>query len=110
MPWSRPETWDTALFETYRRLLALRRGSEALARGGIRYAHVGPDAIAYLRETASERLLCLATRDDGPAVRLPLRGLGCSALDPLYGDEAAIETEAVVLPAGGPAFHIWRLA
>ena len=60
MPWDRPETWDTELLETYRRLLALRRSSDALARGGIRYAHVGADAIAYLRETRQERLLCLA--------------------------------------------------
>ena len=46
---------------TYRRLIALRRSSDALARGGIRYAHVDADAIAYLRETRDERLLCLAT-------------------------------------------------
>ncbi len=41
MPWDRPESWDTALFEEYRRLIALRRSSDALARGGIRYAAVG---------------------------------------------------------------------
>src|SRR6185312_1909560 len=64
MPWDRPEAWDTPLLETYRRLIALRRSSNALAHGGIRYAHVGADAIAYLRETRQERLLCLATRDD----------------------------------------------
>ena len=34
------------------RAIALRRGSDALARGSIRYAHVWVDAIAYLRETA----------------------------------------------------------
>ena len=109
MPWDRPETWDTALLETYRRLLALRRSSDALARGGIRYAHVGADAIAYMRETRSERLLCLATRDDAPSVRLPLDALGATALEPLYGDEAAITAGEAALPAGGPAFHIWRL-
>ena len=56
---------------TYRRLIALRRSSDALARGGIRYAHVGADAIAYLRETRRERLLCLAR------ARVARAGRGC---------------------------------
>ena len=62
MPWDRPEAWDAELLAAYRTLIGLRRSSAALTRGGIRFAHVGPDAIAYLRETRGERLLCLATR------------------------------------------------
>ena len=57
MPWEHPRP-GTPSCSGYRELIALRRGSDALARGGIRYAHVGDDAIAYLRETAGERLLC----------------------------------------------------
>ena len=56
-----------------------------------------------------ERLLCLATRDDAPAVRLPLDALGAAALEPLYGDEATIAAGEAALPADGPAFHVWRL-
>ena len=110
MPWDRPETWDTALFAEYRRLVALRRASDALARGGIRYAHVADDAIAYLRETARERLLCLASRAAHEPVRLPLAGLGASALETLYGEDARLENGHAVLPADGPAFHVWRLS
>ena len=62
MPWSRPETWDTAALDAYRELIALRRGNRALARGGIRYAHVSDDAVAYVREARDESVLCLATR------------------------------------------------
>ena len=50
----------------------MRRSSSALARGGIRYAHVSADAIAYLREARDERLLCLAVRATTDDVRLPL--------------------------------------
>ena len=50
MPWSRQDTWDTTTFEGYRALIALRGSSAALAHGGMRYAHVSADAIAYLRE------------------------------------------------------------
>ncbi len=110
MPWGRPETWDTALLEEYRRLIALRRSEDALARGGIRYVFVGAEAIAYLRETPDDRLLCLASRSAHAPVRLPLGALGCSALETLYGGDATIAAGAAVMPAGGPAFHVWRLA
>jgi alpha-glucosidase len=110
MPWNRPETWDGALLEDYRALIALRRSSEALARGGIRYVHVGEDAIAYLRETRSERMLCLASRAAQGPVRLSLTDLGCAELERLHGADASYENGDAVLPGEGPAFHAWRLA
>ena len=109
MPWDRPDTWDTTLFDEYRRLIALRRGSDALARGGIRYAFVGDDVIAYLRESSTERLLCLASRADHSPVTLALDALGATALETLYGGDAALANGAAVLPADGPSFHVWRL-
>jgi len=109
MPWSRPESWDRAALDAYRGLIGLRRGSRALTRGGIRYAHVSDDAIAYLREASGETVLCLATRAEGAPVRLPLAALGTDELETLWGADVEIREEAAVLPAGGPAFHAWRL-
>ena len=109
MPWDRPETWDAEAHETYRRLIALRRKSAALARGGLRYAHVSSDAIAYLRESPDETLLCLAARADHPEVRLSRAELAAQ-LETLYGDDVRIEGDEVVLPSRGPAFHVWRIA
>src|SRR5205823_6550103 len=83
MPWEHPERWDDALLAEYRTLIALRRSSDALARGGIRYVHVGDDAIAYLRETKGERLLCLAARAPHDPIATPF-----TALETLYGDDA----------------------
>jgi alpha-glucosidase len=100
MPWDRPETWDTQLLEEFRRLIALRRAHPALARGGIRYAYVDDDVIAYLRETRDERLLCLASRAAHEPIRLPF-----PSLETLYGADA----EDGVLPADGPSFHVWRI-
>ncbi len=109
MPWQRPAAWDTELLSSYRRLIALRRGSEALARGGIRYAAVGADAIAYLREHGQERLLCLAARADHEPIRLPLDALGCEALETVVGSDARDEDGHAVLPGEGPSFHVWQL-
>ncbi|HET7571484.1 MAG TPA: glycoside hydrolase family 13 protein [Gaiellaceae bacterium] len=100
MPWDRIDTWDGPLFEEVRALVALRRSSDALARGGIRYVHVSDDAVAYLRESRSERLLCLAARAPHTPVVVPFAGL-----ETLYGEDA----RDGVLPADGPAFHVWRI-
>jgi alpha-glucosidase len=110
MPWEREDEWDAELLDAYRRLIALRRSSPALARGGIRYAHVGADAIAYLRETPDERLLCLAARRAHDPIRLPLAALGCRELETLTGAEALCADGIALLPADGPAFHAWRLS
>ena len=110
MPWSRPETWDTVAFDGYRELIALRRGSRALARGGIRYAHVAADAIAYVREARDDTVLCLATRGAHDPVRVPLDRLGGRELETLVGEDASIDGEHAALPTGGPAFHAWRVA
>jgi alpha-glucosidase len=109
MPWERPETWDETLLAEYRTLIALRRSSPALARGGIRYAFVGDDAIAYLRESGDKRLLCLAARAEHEPIRLPLAELGAAGVATLYGGDAESRDGELVLPADGPGFHVWRL-
>jgi len=109
MPWARPETWDTTLLAAYRTLIGLRRSLPALVRGGIRFAHVGADAIAYLRETRDERLLCLAVRAQTDDVRLDRAALGAAELEPLFGGKARMARGDVVLPGDGPAFHVWRI-
>jgi alpha-glucosidase len=99
----RPIQWDEPLprlFEQYRRLIALRRSSAALARGSLRYAYVDEDVIAYIRETRAERLLCLASRAPHEPVRLPLR-----AEETLYGEDP----DGDRFPADGPSFHVWRV-
>jgi alpha-glucosidase len=95
--------WDEPLpplYEEYRRLIALRRTHDALARGGLRYAYVDEDVIAYLRETPEQRLLCLASRAPHEPIRLPLR-----AEETLYGEDPEDDR----FPADGPSFHVWRL-
>ena len=109
MPWDRQDAWDTALLDEYRRLIALRRSSPALARGGIRFAFVDDAVIVYIRESSDERLLCLASRHEHAPVRLSLSALEARELECLYGSDAELESDQAVLPASGPSFHVWRL-
>jgi alpha-glucosidase len=100
MPWDDRASWDDATFGVYRDLVRLRRSSDALARGGIRYLHVSADAVLYLRETRGEQLLCLAARASHTPITTPF-----TRLETLYGGDA----RDGVLPADGPAFHVWRI-
>jgi alpha-glucosidase len=101
IPWDDRSAWDTGLLDTYRTLMAIRRRSDALARGGIRYLHVSDNAVLYVRESTTESLLCLAARAAHDPISTPF-----TQLETLYGEEA----RDGVLPADGPAFHIWRIA
>ena len=67
------------------------------------------DAIAFLRESDDERVLILARRGPGIAVRLA--GVGAGAAENLYGGAPAPCTPdgCVVLPGDGPTLQIWRL-
>jgi alpha-glucosidase len=100
IPWDNRDAWDHAFCDEVRALAALRRSSDALARGGLRFVHISPDAVAYLRETRDERLLCLAARGPHDPISTPF-----TRLETLYGEDA----RNGVLPADGPAFHLWRI-
>jgi hypothetical protein len=63
------------------------------------------DVIAYLRETGSERILCLASRDRYGPLWLPLAARSCRELETLYGADVTVEGGDVVLTAAGPSFN-----
>ncbi len=101
MPWHAPDRWHRPTLRRYTDLLRLRNDQPALRHGGLRFAHVDADAVAYWRETADARLLILARRASGSPVALP----GVTG-DNLYGG-AALDGE---LPGDGPTFQVWRCA
>ncbi len=117
MPWSTIDAhsgpgWDTATFEVYRSLIALRRSTPALRGGGLRWAGVTDDAVAYLRETPDERVLVLAARAPWSGAALPGHLLAPGQRpENLYGGaDLPLVDGALVLPGDGPALQVWRLA
>jgi alpha-glucosidase len=107
MPWNRAGGWD---LRPYQDLLGLRRSRDALRHGGLRWAHVADDSMAYLRESASERLLVVLRRRPGGPLTVP--GVDAATVDGVYGPHAASISPdgAVELPEGGPSCQIFALS
>lgn len=117
MPWAAVSSpgdprWDARTFEVYRSLIAVRAGSRALREGGMRWAVVGPDAVAYLRETHDERVLVLVARASWAGTELPahLLGPGCEPENLYGGADLPVRAGALHLPGDGPGVQVWRLA
>lgn len=95
MPWDSEASWDRSTAEVYSRLARLRAEHIALRRGGLRWAHIGADSIAFLREHPLETLLITVTRDHSPEPEIPGLAIGARLLG--VGD------------AAGPRASIWRV-
>ncbi|WP_309066767.1 glycoside hydrolase family 13 protein [Microbacterium sp.] len=112
MPWGTESEPDVAeRLALYRELIRLRREHPALGTGGLRWLHVDDETIVFVRESAAESVLVLATRGGADAV-LPAGGLvGAPLAQPLYGDAGlSVRPDgATALTASGPAFAAWRL-
>jgi len=109
MPWDE-RRWDTALFDAYRALVAARRGSVALRRGGLRWVFAGPDVIVYLREAAGETALVHLARAAHEPVVLDAGGLpGIDSAQTVFGREPEIGRDTVTLsaPEPGVGVHVW---
>jgi alpha-glucosidase len=108
MPWQHPEAWSTSTLDSYRTLIRHRRRSTALRRGGLRWAYVDDDAIAFLRESVDETLLVYARSAPGDEVALgDLHGRA----ENIYGGaEAMVDPDGCLrVPGDGPTIQIWHL-
>ena len=110
MPWDE-RRWDAELFESYRALVALRRESVALRRGGLRWVHAGPDVMVFLREAAGETALVHVARAAHEPVSLDAWRLpGVAAARTAYGPSPEIARDTVTLTAAAPGVTVclWR--
>ena len=111
MPWDREGEWDRTTLEHVRRLIALRRGSPALRRGGLRWLVATGDAIVLLREHPEERVLVQLTRAAHGPVALDAGLLGAHEGTALLDhEELTARGGSILLPAAdGAVARIWRL-
>jgi alpha-glucosidase len=112
MPWGTEDEPETAeRIALYRELIGLRREHPVLGTGGLRWLHVDDETILFVRESADESVLVLATRGDAD-VELAPGLLGAAGAEALTGDATlgVAGDGAVIVSAEGPAFAAWRLA
>ncbi|WP_259363385.1 glycoside hydrolase family 13 protein [Microbacterium esteraromaticum] len=65
MPWSRQhESAPASALAVYRSLVGLRRAHPVLGTGGMRWLHVDDETVVFVRESAEESVLVLATRGE----------------------------------------------
>ncbi|NNU28443.1 glycoside hydrolase family 13 protein [Isoptericola sediminis] len=104
--------WDAEILERYQRLSAMRRGSAALRDGGLRWAVVEDDAVVFLRETPSERVLVVLARGPWAGTVLPGHLLDPGAQrERLYGDVGLdVGPDGLTVDGAGPGVGVFRLS
>ena len=96
--------WNRPLHDYHRELIALRRRSPALQRGGFQLLLGEEDTIAYQRDSATDRVLVFAHRGETPRPAGPVSlhdaGVadGARFIDVLSGQEHQVRDGALPLP------------
>lgn len=110
LPWGTENTTAADSVGLYARLIGLRRAHPALNGGGMRWLHVGDDALAFVREAEGESVLVLAARADASFVLDVDAVAGIVQAQRLVGDASvAVGDDGIGFTSGGPTFTAWAL-
>jgi alpha-glucosidase len=82
--WEDRSGWDLDFHDSVKKLVKLRKESDALINGGLRWVSVEKDYLAYLRESRSEAILVFVSRTATKA-EIDLSLYGYSVAETLYG-------------------------
>ena len=94
------------MFAQFKKLIAVRKESDALCNGGIRWVDVKPNSIAYLRESKKESVLVFVARSAG-RYQLNLKPYGYTVKKTLYGPAA--KSQLISIASKGAVSGIWRV-
>lgn len=106
--------WNRNLLDIYRRLIALRKRSVALQRGGFQILAAETDTVAYQREDHDEHLLVVAHRGPQPRPAGPLPvahgGIadGARFVEALTGKQSRVEGGCLLLDSHPQGATIWN--
>lgn len=82
--WDHPKKWNTELLNGFKELIAIRKKSDALINGGLRWIHADSESMAYIRESKKQSVLVFASR--GPVkAEINLAPYGFAIDKTLYG-------------------------
>jgi alpha-glucosidase len=114
MPWGDDAAWNADLLAFYRALIALRKRSPALQRGGFQVFAVEEDLFAFQRLLGSERILVIAQRSAASRPALLLDALPAGIADgtrfvEFFGRrETVVKEGALWLPELPQGATIWE--
>lgn len=84
--WQDRSNWDHGFMDEVRKLIALRKGQDALINGGLRWVAVEDDYLVFLRESKKQSILVMVSR--GPInATIDLSSFGYQVTQTLYGEE-----------------------
>ncbi|MFZ2489787.1 MAG: alpha-amylase family glycosyl hydrolase [Anaerolineae bacterium] len=112
MVWDEAQ-WNHDLLDFHRRLIHLRRSAPALQHGSFEIVAVEPDLVAYLRQSADQRVLVVAQRSarSRPAGALPMAQAGIADgvrfVEWSSGQAAEVTAGALPLPALPQGATVW---
>lgn len=104
--WEHPEKWNEILLQGFKELISIRKSSDALINGGIRWIHASKDSMAYIRESKKESLLVFASRT-GVKEKIDLTPYGYSIVKTIYGVEK--EGRKFTINSKSATSGIWKL-
>ncbi|MDO8306780.1 MAG: glycoside hydrolase family 13 protein [Actinomycetota bacterium] len=108
-PWHDRSAWDLGTLDSYRALLSLRSTSPALATGGLRWLHVGSDAIAFVREHPDETILVAVARSQAEPIRIGLGDLNAVSVSHLFGFDSEVAAGQAVIDVPSAGAGVWRV-
>lgn len=108
-PWHDEQHWDAGLLESYAALATIRRASNALAQGGLRWVSISADAVAFLRETADDRMLVVVARAAQP-LHIDLTQFGIAEITSMFGYTAQLKNGVLHVDVPDAGAGIWRIA
>ena len=112
-PWHEPRSWNTELLDAYKKLVATRRSSSALAVGGMRWLEIGFDHLVWLREARDETVLVHLARAGHDPVELDVARFGYGEAEQLAGSDpdasVRLAGSNIRLTADSPTWTYLRL-
>ena len=105
--WENPDDWNLTLFDAYKKLIRIRKDSDALCHGGLRWIYVDTRAIAYFRESDREAILVVVAAEK-TKININLEQYGYRVDKTLHGPVQ--KGKKIALSIKGPLSGIWRLA
>lgn len=104
--WEDRSSWDMDFLHEVKKRISIRKSSDSLINGGLRWVLVDDDCLAFLRESKKETILVFLSRS-GVKAKIDISKLGYQVKESLYGIPAS--GSAISINTKKPSQGVWVL-